>query len=75
MFKFYHTIHQGNSARSGSAVPTRENILHYEDVKYDQEGIQTTAVCIIIKRFPVVVVGIYWPSKYSLQKNYYIAFF
>jgi hypothetical protein len=38
-YKVNHTIHPENTARGRSAVIFNENIHHYEETKYDTEGI------------------------------------
>jgi len=57
-YKVYHTIHPENTARGESAVIINENIHHYEEMKYDMEGIQATAVHIKTRNYSIVVVGI-----------------
>lgn len=74
-YKIYHTIHPDNSARGGSAVIIKENILHYEEIKYQTEEIQATAVNIQTYDFPVVVAAIYSPPRHSIKKDQYINFF
>lgn len=59
----YHTIHTENSAKGRSAILLRENILHYKEAKYDKGEIRAADVCIITKRFLVVLVGKYCSCK------------
>jgi exonuclease III len=62
-YKVYHTIHPANPAKGGSAVITKETIHHYEQIKYETEGIQATAVCIKAINYSIVLAGIYCPHK------------
>ena len=74
-YKVYHTIHPDNTARGGSAVIIRENILHHEEMKYKTEHIQATAVCIKTKNLHITIAAVYCPPKHSIKKNQYIDFF
>jgi len=73
-YKVYHTIHPESSARGGSAVTINENIHHYEETKYETEGIQATAVRIRARNCSIVVAGIYCPPKHPLKKYKYLEF-
>jgi len=72
--KVCHTIHPENSARGGSAVIINENIHLHEEIKYETEGIQATAVCIKARNYSIVIVGIYCPPKHPLKKYEYLEF-
>jgi len=73
-YKVYHTIHPANSAKGGSAVIIKETIHHYEETKYETEGIQATAVCIKARNYSIVLAGIYCPPKHQLKKYEYLEF-
>jgi exonuclease III len=67
-YKVYHIIHPANSAKGGSAVIIKETIHHYEETKYETEGIQATAVGINARNYSIVLAGIYCPPKHLLKK-------
>jgi len=71
-YRVYHSIHPGNSARGGSAVIIKENIIHYEEEKYEKEEIQATMVRIKMKNYFITVTGLYCPPRHSLKKNQYM---
>jgi exonuclease III len=60
-YKVYHTIHPENTARGRSAVVISENIHHYEETKYETEGIQATSVRIKARNYSLVIAGMYCP--------------
>lgn len=74
-FKTYHTVHPDNAAKGGSAVIIRDSIQHYEELKYETEQIQATAVNIKTKKYSISVVGIYCPPKHKLKEDDYLEFF
>ena len=57
----YTITYTRNSARGGSAVIINENIHHHEEIKYETEGVQATAVCIKTRNYPIIVAGLYCP--------------
>jgi hypothetical protein len=59
--KYINTIHPANSAKGGSAVIIKETIYHYEETKFETEGIQATAVYIKARNYSIVLAGIYCP--------------
>jgi len=73
-YKVYHTIHPANSAKGGSVVIIKETIHHYEETKYETEGIQDMAVRIKARNYSFVLVGIYCPPKHQLKKYEYLEF-
>jgi len=73
-YKVYHTIHPENSAREETAVIINENIHHHEEMKYETEGIQATAVHIKASNYSIFTVGIYCPPKHPLKKYEYLEF-
>lgn len=74
-YKIYHTIHPDNDAKGGSAVIIRDSIQHYEDLKYQTEAIQATAVKLQTEKYSISVVGIYCPPKHELKEKDYLEFF
>ena len=73
-YKVYHTIHPANTARGGSAIIVRENIIHHEEVKYETEHIQATSVCLQTKSFEITLSAIYCPPRHSIKKDQYLSF-
>lgn len=73
-YKIYHTNHPDNAARGGSAIIIKNNILHYEEIKYNTREIQATAVSVSIRHSQITLVATYCPPRYSLKKNQYIDF-
>ena len=71
-YQVYHTIHPDNTAKGGSAVIIRNNILHHEKIKYKTEQIQATAVSIETKNCHTNIVALYCPPKHSIKKNEYL---
>lgn len=70
-YKTYHTIHPQNSARGGSAVIVKENIIHYEQTKYETEEIQATAVKVITGGHNIKIAQIYCSPRHNLKKEDY----
>lgn len=73
-YKVYQTIHPENTAKGGSAVIIKENILHYEELEYKTEEIQATTVSITSKNYPVSITAVYCPPKHSTKKDRYLEF-
>lgn len=73
-FKVYHTVHPDNTARGGSSIIIRENILHKEEVEYKTEEIQATAVSIKTGSYQVTITAVYCRPKHMLKKNQYLEF-
>ncbi len=73
-YQIYHTIHPENTAKGGSAVIIRNSIHHYEELKYESEEIQATAVNVKTKNNSISIVSIYCPPKHSLKENDYLEF-
>lgn len=73
-FKIYNTNHPSNTARGGSAVIIRENIIHHEDTKYDKEEIQATTVNIQRNNQFIKIAAIYSPPRCTIKQNDYTNF-
>lgn len=70
-YNVYHALHPDNKARGGSAVIVKENIDHYEQFKYEEHAIQSVAVQVKTKRFPVSIASIYSPPRHILKSQQY----
>lgn len=68
-YRVYHTSHPENSAKGGSAIIVKENIIHFEEEKYQTEEIQATTIQIKTKNYYIVIAGLYCPPKHSLKKT------
>lgn len=73
-YKVYHALHPNNTSRGGSAVIIKENIFHYEQLKYEKEEIQAVSVCVKTKDCPVSISAIYCPPRYSVKTDQYMTF-
>lgn len=60
-----------NTVKDGNAVIIRNNIQHYEFVKYVREEIQATKTM----SYTLVVGDLYFPPKYNLKKYDFVIFF
>ena len=74
-YTIYHTIHPDNTARGGSAIIVKNNILHYEQGKYQTKEIQATTVSVKTKNYLLSIAAIYCPPRYNLKKENYSLFF
>lgn len=74
-YRVYHTIHPENSAKGGSAIIVKENIIHFEEEKFETEEIQATSIQVqTSKNYHIMITGLYCPPKHSLKKDQYIHF-
>lgn len=67
-------MHPNNSARGGSAVLIKDNIYHYEVLKHEEHEIQSVAVRVNTKHYPITISAIYCPPRHSIKKDQYIDF-
>nr|XP_012234580.1 PREDICTED: RNA-directed DNA polymerase from mobile element jockey-like [Linepithema humile] len=74
-YKVYQTIHPGNAARGGRAIIVKDNIYHNEEVKIEAEDIQATVLNIKAKKYNIVVVSLYSPSKHNIKAERYFELF
>lgn len=74
-YTVYHTIHPENTAKGGSAVIIKESISHYEELKFETEKIQATAINIKMKDYFITVASLYSPPKHAIKKDQYLEFF
>lgn len=70
-YKTYHALHPHNKARGGSAVIVKESIKHHEVNKYEEPDIQSVAICITTKLYPLTIASIYCPPRYAIKKDTY----
>ncbi|CAG9559410.1 unnamed protein product [Danaus chrysippus] len=73
-YKVYHALHPGNSAHGGSAIIVKENLQHYEEIKYEQPEIQAVAIRLECKHYPLTIAAVYCPPRYSISKEEYVSF-
>lgn len=74
-YQIYNTIHPSNKSRGGTAVIIKENISHYEDIKYETNEIQATLVRVKTESKDVTVVAIYCPPRHIIKNTQFEAFF
>lgn len=74
-YRLYHTTHPDNVGKGGSAVIIKDSIQHTEEMAYKTEEIQATIVSLKLKRYPVVIAGIYCPPRHALKQKDYSHFF
>ena len=73
-YKCYHTVHPQNTARGGSAVIIRDNLIHYEEASYRTDAIQATVVNVKTSRYNFNVCSAYFPPRNNLKKIHYLEF-
>lgn len=73
-YKVYSTIHPDNAAKGGAAVIIKESITHYQEMGWQNEQIQATAVNVRTKSFDVVIAAIYSPPRHAVKKENYVEF-
>jgi exonuclease III len=75
-YQVYHTVHPQNTARGGTAVLVKDNMVHHihEEAKYVTNEIQATAVTIEMKRQAITFAAAYCPPRYNLRKTDYLNF-
>lgn len=70
----YHTIHPENAAKGGSAIIIKQTIPHHQEIGWQTEEIQATAVSIKTKTYNLVVVSVYCPPKHNIKAELYMDF-
>lgn len=71
-YRVYHALHPNNSASGGSTVIIKENIHHYEQIKYEEYEMQVVGVKIKTTRYDeVTIAAIYSPPRYAIKKEQY----
>ena len=73
-YKVYHTVHPNNNGWGGSAILIKQNIIHYEDIKYQTQGIQASTIVVKCQHTDITVSAIYCPPRNNLKKCDYLAF-
>jgi hypothetical protein len=71
-YEVHHTVQTQNTARGGTAVLVKDNMVHHEEAKYATDEIQATAVTIEMKRQAITFAAAYCPSRYNLRKTDYL---
>jgi hypothetical protein len=73
-YQVYHMVHPQNTARGGSAVLIKDNMIHLEEAKYATDEIQATVVTVKTKRKAITFAAAYCPPRYNLKKTDYLNF-
>jgi hypothetical protein len=73
-YQAYHLIHPQNTARGGSAVLVKDNIVHHEEAKYATEEIQAAVVTVQMKRQAIMSAAAYCPPRHNLKDTGYLNF-
>lgn len=76
-YKIYHAVHPQNSARGGSAVMVKEELIHHEYKKIELQEFQSISVKVKLTCHSsgmITIAAVYCPPRFSLKKPDYCDF-
>ena len=73
-YNVYLTNHPQNTAKGGSAVIIKENILHYEESPYRTREIQASSVSVNTKNYRLTITAVYSPPRHAIKEKLYLDF-
>lgn len=73
-YKLYFTNHPDGTAHGGTAILIKNQIKHYELLKYEEVHIQATSIRVETLPYNLTITAVYCPPRHNIKREQYEEF-